>query len=123
MGEVVGTCEFDLATLLGDPVDQTASIVPEDYTMRHPNEIVLKGNATSFPGAQLEFRVTIKDEEQPASQAPTLPVKKLGAALKRSLSPSLTQSRDAEVATAQIEKQKTGAAAVSSAMSNLPTPE
>ena len=56
-GEVVGTCLFDISHYEGKtPVPEKAMIVPEDST---ETGTILKGNAEQFPGAFIEFRVTV----------------------------------------------------------------
>ena len=56
-GSVVGTCEFNMADYIGKtPVAEKAMIVPENSTKTGS---VLKGNAEQFPGAFVEFRVTV----------------------------------------------------------------
>ena len=65
-GEVVGTCYFDMAKYEGKtPVVETAMIVPADST---DAGTVLKGHADRYPGAFIEFRVTVKQDQAAANR-------------------------------------------------------
>ena len=56
-GAVVGTCHFDMSKYVGKtPKPEKATIVPENSTS---TGTVLKGDAEQYPGAFIEFRVTV----------------------------------------------------------------
>ena len=58
--EVVGKCDFDLASFIGkEPKYQTAHLVEESHEATGPGEYVLRGtNLEKYGGAQIQFRVS-----------------------------------------------------------------
>ena len=61
-GAIVGTCYFDMSKYIKKtPTPEKAMIVPEDSTS--PG-IVLKGNVEQYPGAFIEFKVTVAPVEE-----------------------------------------------------------
>lgn len=41
------------------PVPEKARLVAEDYISSDPSEKLLRGNISTFPGAYIEFRLTV----------------------------------------------------------------
>lgn len=41
------------------PVPEKARLVAEDYVSTDPSEKLLKGNISTFPGAYIEYRLTV----------------------------------------------------------------
>lgn len=60
----VGTCEFDIATYIGkNPKKEKALVKSENYQPSDADERFLRGNAAQYPGAFLEFKITVQTRE------------------------------------------------------------
>ena len=60
-GAIVGTCYFDMSKYVNKtPTPEKAMIVAENSAS--PG-IVLKGNAEQYPGAFIEFKITVEPVE------------------------------------------------------------
>ena len=69
----VGTIKFDISSLIDVPAQSHKVMLrPETYSTRDETELVMKGNTVDFPGAFIEFKVTVKSPEAADGRASVL---------------------------------------------------
>ena len=66
----VGVCEFDLTSHIGKSSDYMfVMLVGEDYQVSSPDERVLKGDASTYPGAFIQFAVSCLPQDSEVTEA------------------------------------------------------